>query len=396
MSGFASVRLVAGREVIQKLRSKPYLVFTGLLCAIIIGAGFLNSVVDGGSSKQYRVGVLGPLPQGFEPALQTVAAAFGLDIAVSEGFVGAQSATALRAGTFDAIVDPESGLLTSLKTPDEVLRTAVEVALQRSQALSVGRDLGLSAAQLALLLEPRPVQILVLDPGQAGRDGVGAAVGTASAVLLFISINFFGNYVLMGVVEEKSTGVVEVLLSQVKASQLLAGKVLGIGLAAMAQFAAATLAGLVALKIADVAVPTHVWVGLPVTLLWFIAGFLLYATLFALAGSFVSRQEDAQGASAPISMVFTLAYIGVFTLGSNPDATVTRIVSILPPFAPMLMPVRIAVGSASLGEIALAAILVSLAVVGMLRLAGSVYARTLLHRGARLRWRQALRLRRSA
>ena len=395
MSGIASVRLVAAREVLQKLRSKPFLIFTGLLCAMIIGAGFLNAVVDRGSSKNYRVGVLGPMPQGFEPALQAVATAFGVDIAVSDGLVSAGSAVALREGAFDVIVDPVAGLLTSRKTPDDVLSAAVDAAWQRSQVMTAGRDLGLGDSQLAQLVEPRPIQILALEPGDAGRDGVGVAVGTASAVLLFISINFFGSYVLMGVVEEKSTGVVEVLLSQVKASELLAGKVVGIGVAAMAQFAAAIAAGLIALRIADVSVPTQVWIGLPATLLWFIAGFLLYATLFALAGSFVSRQEDAQGASAPISMVFTLAYIGVFTLGSNPDTTLTRIVSILPPFAPMLMPVRIAVGSAGLGEVALAAILLSLAVVGMLRLAGSVYARTLLHRGARLRWRQALRLRRS-
>ena len=66
---------------------------------------------------------------------------------------------------------------------------------------------------------------------------------------------------------------------------------------------------LVALRISGTTVPSEVWVGLPTTMLWFVCGFVLYSTLYALAGSFVSRQEDAQGAAAPISMVFTAAYI---------------------------------------------------------------------------------------
>ncbi|MGD9705796.1 MAG: ABC transporter permease, partial [Acidimicrobiia bacterium] len=225
-------------------------------------------------------------------------------------------------------------------------------------------------------------------------DVLATTIGMASAVLLFISISTFGGYVLMGVVEEKSTGVVEVLLSHVKPHQLLTGKVLGIGTVAMMQFAAAVAASVVSLRISGATVPTDVWIGLPTTVLWFIGGFVLYSTLFALAGSFVSRQEDAQGAAAPVSMVFLAAYLTVFALGADPDATVTRVLSIVPPFAPLLMPLRMVTGSASVLEIAVAAVLLVLATYLMLRLAGAVFGRTLLHRGSRLQWRQALRTQR--
>jgi len=108
----------------------------------------------------------------------------------------------------------------------------------------------------------------------------------------------------------------------------------------------------------------------------------------------VSRQEDAQGAAAPVSMVFLAAYLTVFALGGIPDATVTRVLSILPPFAPLLMPLRMVTGSASMLEIAVAAILLVAATYAMLRLAGAVFGRTLLHRGSRLHWRQVLRMQR--
>jgi ABC-2 type transport system permease protein len=198
---------------------------------------------------------------------------------------------------------------------------------------------------------------------------------------------------LTGVVEEKTTGVVEVLLGHVRAYQLLTGKVFGIGVVALTQMTATVASALVALRISGGSVPRDVWIGLPTTLLWFLLGFVLYSTLFALAGSFVSRQEDAQGAAAPISLLFTASYFTVFVLGNSPYSGVTRVVSVLPPFAPLLMPLRVSVGAASIFEIVVAAIGLLLATFGMLRLAGRVYGGTLLHRGSRLQWKQALRMR---
>ena len=258
-----------------------------------------------------------------------------------------------------------------------------------AQAADAATSAGLDDAQVSAILDPPPLQSEVIDPDD--EPGIGTLVGFASAVLLFISITTFGNYVLTGVVEEKSTGVVEVLLSHVRAHQLLGGKVLGVGAVALTQFAAAVLAGLVSLRISGVDVPSELWVGLPATIGWFIGGFLLYSTLYALAGSFVSRVEDAQSAAAPISTAFTLGYVLVFTFGADPEGTPARVLSILPPFAPLLMPLRMVTGAASVVEIVVAAVLLVLAVWAMVRLAGSVYSRTLLHRGSRLTWRQALR-----
>jgi len=79
------------------------------------------------------------------------------------------------------------------------------------------------------------------------------------------------------------------------------------------------------------------------------------------------------------------------TVGSDPTSLATRVLSLIPPFAPLLMPLRMVTGAASIVEIVVAAVLLAISVVAMIRLAGSVYARTLLHRGSRLTWRDALR-----
>ena len=393
MSPLAVVGLVMSREIRQRLRSRAFLVSTVLLCVGVLVAGVLNRVLAGDDEPtRYDVATVGAAPEGFDDADAGAAEVVGQRVDVRSVDDRTTADEQLRDGGLDAAIDVGAGQLVSEEAPAGPLVAALDAAWRRVGALHAAQEAGLDDAATDAILSPARLAAARLGADR-DDDGVALAVGFASAIVLFISINAFGGMVLTGVVEEKTTGVVEVLLAHVRAHQLLAGKVLGIGAVAMVQLGAAVASGLIALRISGRTVPGAVWVGLPTTLLWFVGGFILYSTLYALAGSCVSRQEDAQGAAAPISVVFTAAYLTVFALGAEPTGTVTRIVSVLPPFAPLLMPVRIAAGAASVAEIVVAAVLLAAALIGMLRLAGSVYGRTLLHRGSRLRWRQALTMR---
>ena len=383
--------LVARREVIQRVRRRSFLVFTALLVVIVIAGGVLAAVVGDDSATSYDVGVIPDESVGddFTSALTALAGATDITIDTTTFASVGVATDSLEADDVDVIVDLGERTETWQRDIDAQLASLVGAAWQSASAAEAARAAGLDDEQIRTILAPDPLATTIVDPSD--DDVVGLLVGFASAVLLFISITTFGSYVLTGVVEEKSTGVIEVLLSHVRAHQLMAGKVLGIGAVALVQFAAAVVAGLISLRISGIDVPSEIWIGLPATIGWFIGGFLLYSTLFALAGSFVSRMEDAQSAAAPITSAFTIGYILVFTFGSDPTSVAARVLSILPPFAPLLMPLRMVTGAASVIEIVVAAVLLALSVVGMIRLAGSVYARTLLHRGSRLRWRDALR-----
>jgi ABC-2 type transport system permease protein len=394
MSAASRVALVASREIRQRLRSRAFAIFTVILCAAIIGIGVLRSVLDDNGPTVYDVAVTGELTDDVRDTLRAAASAFDVEVRLTM-LTRSNAEAAVRNGDADAALDATGGEIVWDTERSDKLGPMLDAAWTTIEARRLAAQAGLDDAQIDRILSPAPPTDRILEPDD-DDDAVGTVVGMAAAVLLFIMIQSFGGYVLIGVVEEKTTGVVEVLLSHVRAHQLLAGKVFGIGTVAFIQFSAAVAAGLVSLRISGVSVPSQVWVGLPSTILWFVGGYVLYSTLFALAGSFVSRQEDAQGAAAPISLVFTAAYLSVFALASVPRATTTRILSVLPPFAPLLMPLRIATGAASILEIAVAAVLLLAAIYGMLRLAGAVYARTLLHRGSRLRWRQALRMRRES
>jgi ABC-2 type transport system permease protein len=388
MNGRAAVVLVARREIVQRLRGKAFWIFTAVLCVAIVGIGLMNKAVSGDGHTTYDIAVTADAPARLGPALDRAAAVLDARVRITVAEPG-ELAGLLTDGPADAAIDASSGRVEFHREVPGELSRLIDAAWATARAQEEASAAGLGAEETAQILQPAPLERTVLEP-QEDDDDVGRTVGTVSAVLLFLSINLLGSAVLTGVVEEKTTAVVEVLLARVRAHQLLAGKVAGIGFVGLVQLTFAIGAGLVALAISDVSVPDEVWVALPSMVFWFLGGFALYATLFALGGSFVSRQEDAQGAVMPISTFLTAAYILVFAFGSDPGGTAARVLSVLPPFAPLLMPLRIATGSASVLEIALAVALLVGAVVLMLRLAGRIYAHTLLHRGSRLRWRQAL------
>lgn len=397
----STIALVMGREIRQRVRSKSFLVTTGLLVLAVLGAGLLNRIVDD-DPPTYRYAVAGDTPAGFDDAVDAVAAQLEVEFEVVDVAVDDPEAIAraLDDDDLDAVVrvdtgdEGPSGAVISREEPSEQLVEALDLAWRSASSLAAATSAGLSDDELDAVLNPAPLTTEVLEPDD-DDDPVALLTGFVAAVLLFLSISMFGGTVLTGVVEEKSTGVVEVLLAHLRPHQLLIGKVFGITVVALVQFAAAVVAGVVALVLSGRSVPGEVWVALPSSIGWFLGGFVLYSTLFALAGSFVSRQEDAQGAAAPITAIAFAAYLAVFSLGMEPASTATRIVSLLPPFAPLLMPLRMATGSAGALDVALAAALLVAAVYGMLRLTGAVYGRTMLHRGARLRWREALRIARS-
>lgn len=388
MNGWRVVRLVAEREIRLRLRAKSFWIFTAILVVAVVGIGLLNKALAGDDHTTYDIAVTADVPRSFLDSLDATAAALDATVHVTNA-QPAELAGLVEDGTVDAAIDvPGARVDFDGDVPTE-LSQLIDAAWSVSRAHEAALEAGLSATEVAQILEPEPLARNVVDPDD--ESDVGRTVGSVSAVLLFLSINVLGSAVLTGVVEEKTTAVVEVLLARVRAHQLLAGKVAGIGAVGLVQFLFAVGAGLVALGVSGTTVPGAVWVAVPSMLFWFVGGFALYATLFALGGSFVSRQEDAQGAVMPISMFLTAAYIVMFAIGADPGSLVARVLSVLPPFAPLLMPLRIATGSASVVEIAAAVVLLVAAVVLMLRLAGRIYAFTLLHRGARLHWRQALR-----
>jgi ABC-2 type transport system permease protein len=416
LSHLKSIRLIAGREIAERLKGRATWILTGITSVIavvlIVGPTLFSS-----PTKPFVVGLIGPSAQALAPALQATAKASGVDMttmnvaddstARSE-LTPAQSSgrgsrllgqllPSLQGGkaTLDVALRLDTGSAsvefyqTVSPTLAALLRAVVEQVHQRDVLIQNGVPASVAAAAQ----KPEPISTVIVQPASSNLAGRRIAA-LAAGILLYVSVGLFGSAVASGVAQEKTSRTAEVLLAAVTPSDLMTGKVVGIGLVGFAQMAATIGAALVANAVVQSSsVPSEVWVLLPAILLWFALGYTLYAFGYAAAGAIVARQEEVQSVSAPFSVFlvgsFLLTYAGI----ASPDALWFKIVSYLPPLMPILMPARLAVGNVAIWEMPLAILIMLASIYGMARLAGRIYATSLVRGGPRLSWIAALRLR---
>lgn len=232
---------------------------------------------------------------------------------------------------------------------------------------------GISPDTLAALVEPASVENVEL--GQvAGRSADDELVTSVLSLVLFLSVSIYGGMVLTGVIEEKSTRVVEVLLARISPRDLLAGKVLGIGLLGLVQVAVTGVAALLAIGFSDfVDVPAARVSVIAWAVGWFVLGYALIATAYGVLGSLTSRSEDASSVTGPLTVVLIGAYFVSFATIGSPDAVWARAASWFPATAPFAMPNRIAMGAAAWWEPWIAVALTVAAVLALVVLGGRVY-----------------------
>jgi len=384
--------LTARREIRTRMATPTYRIGTILMVVVIVGLTFVIDIVGGGSAQ--RVGLTGEATALAEP-LRATATTLG-DEVETVSVTDARAATRqVRDGSLDVLVASTPGGLRVVvdERLDDGLR-AVLTAVARERALDEQiATLGGDPAEVGRRLAGVRLDVQALDPEEP-YAGERLAIGIVVGILVYVALLLYGQIVAQGVVEEKASRVVELLLSTIHAWQLMAGKVLGIGVVALAQLALLLGAGAVAglatgvLSLpASVAIETFAW-----AVLWFVLGFFLYALLFAAAGALVSRQEDVGGVTTPLTMAIIIPYvIGVSVLPSDPGNGFVALLSVIPLFAPMLMPMRLAIGGVPAVEVVVALVLTVALVLLLVRLTGRIYSNAVRRTGARITVRDALR-----
>lgn len=393
LGSWATVRLVAGRELGVRLRSKVFRITTVALLVLLVGAAVVIDLVGDGDSTE-SVGVTAA-----ESAITAplTAAARSLDVGITTREVP-DEATGLRQvadGDLDALVTASpNGLRVAVKEDLNDEWRAVLAVVARQQVLDNEISvLGGDPARVNEAVAATRVDVTQLDPVPA-HQGERLVLGIAAALLIYMGLMLYGPAVSQGVVEEKSSRVVELLLSTVRPWTLMAGKVLGIGLVALIQMIVLAGGGLVAaLATGALSLPSGEATGTVIwSVVWYVIGFFLYALPFAAVGAMVSRQEDVGGISSPIVLAIVVPWVlGISIVPGDPDNGLIAVLSLLPIFAPVLMPMRIALGVAPVWQLVLSVVL-ALALIGVLiRLTGRIYRNAVLRTGARVSFRDALR-----
>ena len=377
MSGRRAITLVAWREIRERLRSKTFLASTFLILALVGGLAFFQGFAN--PEKTYRVAVTAPAPAGLAAALQRAAQPFD-DANVRLRVVGSAAAgrQLLEDGQVDALLLLSDDRLLFRDNVDPKAAAVADTAVRA----------------LRNELPPSPeLTTGTLHAPEKESDDAATLVAYAGSILLFMSLAFYGQWVISGVVEEKNNRVVEVILSAVRARHLLAGKVIGIGSLGLAQLGlvAGLAAGLLVAGVFDA--PAELGGDMALVIPWFVLGFALYAVAYAVAGALASSQQNAETAGQPVTYALIAVYFaGYATLSSNADGPLASLLTVFPLTAPLVLPARSALVGVPLWQHALALLLALGSIYALVRLAGRIYAQGVLHAGARPQARAAWRL----
>lgn len=393
MSRLHQIGLVARREILERSRSTVFRVMMVVMVLVVAGGIIAVSFINT-DTQPISIGLVGEAVPGLEADIEAVAMSIAQPVDVTSFPTNEDADAALADGTVDVVLKDGATVVTANGASTNttiILSTAVAMAGQRA----AGLELGLSEAELATILQPAPLQHVETD-AQDLDAGVRTAFAFFGAILLFITIMMFGQFVAFGIVEEKQNRVVEVVLSRIDSTSILVGKVLGIGFLGLVQVGAIVLAAIGALlyvgsdvmdglDLSVVGIP-----GLISLIFWFILGYLMFSFIYAMTGATVSRLEDLQSVAIVPVMLLMPGYM-IATISTGYISTWVRVASMVPLWAPVVMPVRIAQGDAAWWEVTLAIGLIAVFLVVTVALSARVYRGAVLRTGGRVKFREALR-----
>jgi ABC-2 type transport system permease protein len=393
MNSRALIRVIAEREFMARVRSRTFGITTVLTVIAIAGYILLQAYVFNKSTTSFDVGFVGTA-QSIAAPVRAEAAGLGVTITVHPYTSAAAGKADVQSGTLDALISG-SGASTTV-----IVQSTVDPAMQ-TVLNDVAREQVLTEYLTRHGLPPSDVEgqlafsvsVIELSPVNAARIEQ-IVIGLLVAGTLYVTLVIYGQLVAAGVIEEKSNRIVEILLSTVRPWQLMMGKITGIGLVAMVQIVIVAGVALVlgsATKL--VSIPTLSVDVVVSGVVWFVLGYLLYALLFASAGSMVSRQEDVASVAMPVILVLVAAWIIALTVAApDPGSTATTVFSFIPLFSPVIMPVRIAAGVVPFWQVAISVVLMIATIYILAAIAGRIYRNSVLRVGGRVKLTDALGL----
>ena len=396
------ITLVAGRELRAHLMKKSTIILTLVLLIAAVGGIIGVKLYTSNQNEGYRLGLKG-VPVAQATGLDKVVASNGEAIEVVD-VSGRETKDVLAddapEGTphVDMVLDVSGSAptVTVEKSVDDAVVSGVTAFLQQAALGQQIATLGGDPAQVASQLSAAKPEVTVLDsPKRDAADfGPRYTILLTIDVLLLFAIMGGGQFIAQGVVEEKSSRIVEILLACVRPSSLLAGKILGIGIASVLTTGVVAVAGVVTAKATGVMpdISLNLDSVLVAMIVWMIVGYAIFAVAFGAAASLVSRQEDVSSVSMPLVMLSMVPYVLSFLMATGDTNSMTfRVLSYVPPFAPFMMPARLVLGVSSWTEqlIALGLALVFLPL--LVRVAAAIYTRAVTRTGARVPLKEVLR-----
>jgi ABC-2 type transport system permease protein len=398
--------VIAKREFLERVRTKWFVAMTILGPILMVALILIPALLAGRGAEGAHVeiidqtGKLGP----------TLVAAFKQDdqhwnaTVVDPATTDEQELARVRTKAINGFIRiPPDGLGTGqiVYRGDNATNQSVGFTLQTTIRGAVlherGVGMNLSDTQLITLLAPPTVRAFHTTGATAGESGGGTfLIGYIIAFILYMVITLYGINVMRSVVTEKTSRVVELMVAATKPRSMMSGKIIGVGGVGLAQVAVWFLFGGIALAYrveilqalgaganAATALPSLSAVQFAVIIAYFILGYLFYSTLYAAIGATVSSEQDSQQAQMPVTMFLVIGMVSMTAITGDPRGSTSAIMTLVPMWSPMLMPLRYILGGATPAEVAMSLGILAVTTVLIARAAAKIYRVGILMYGKR-------------
>ena len=406
--------VIAKRELLERVRSKWFLVMTILWPFLMIGMIVIPALIGGQGTEGAKVVMVDK--SGLE---------LGKSISFQLGLLQKWNITDAPAGADEKalrdkiasneingyiMIPPDaldggeirySGDNASNQSVTVVFTKVAQGAVIQKRA----ERFGLTGSQLYELNKPVNVRVRHTTGEEEGTSGILTfLVGYMIAFFIYIAITLYGVGVMRSVVIEKSSRVVELLVSATTPRAMMSGKILGVGIAGLTQIAVwfgfgalvtsqqdTILGWFGAEPSATSMIPSLTATQLGIVLAFFVLGYLFYSAMYAAVGAMVSNEQDSQQAQMPVTFLLVIGIIAIMAVTNNPRGDTASVMTMVPFWSPMLMPLRYFLGGATLGQVGLSLGILALSTVVVARAAAKIYRVGILMYGKRATLRELVR-----
>lgn len=410
MFDWKRIRLIAGREISTRVAMRSYrisLIVQVLIVALLALSPVLIAKFTGGDDGPTvrHIAVVDTADADASANLSTVLGMLTSDTNTTFEMVDAATKDDAHAlvdsGDADAAVlvqrDGEQLTFDIITEEGNPQTSLVQQLIAASSSIAVADQIqqsGLTDTEVSQIFMPPTLELTAADPDATEDDSdttsdvVNYVIAYASTIIIFIFVVLYGQWIAQGVVEEKASRIMEIMVNAATPRDLLAGKVIGIMITALMQFIPIVLtAGIIASlqeqigsllgvpkdQLFDFDFASVAWSSIGWFTLYFILGFLLYGALYAGVGSLVSRQEEVATAVAPMTTVMMVGYFAALLSLGNPDGPIARIAFLFPGTSVFVAMLRLVMGNPQPWEIAVSIIGLVIFIVLAVLLAARLY-----------------------
>ncbi|MCC6705261.1 MAG: ABC transporter permease [Thermomicrobiales bacterium] len=419
------ILLIARREWKERVRQRSFRVATLINLVVILIAASVPTVIAYFQDDTTGSTTVAVIDEAGVNAIEQLTPYVSIDTSGDSielraaDFAASEANQRVESGDVDAVLtvrrDADEQLAFEYVNEDGEFDATARLVISGLAALSFSDRLiqaGVTEEQIASASAAPSFTIAASSGDTAESDsdeivGTKLAIAFISAIIMFMAIQLYGTWIAQGVVEEKANRIMEIMINAATPRDLLAGKVIGIGLAGLSQLIPMLLVGGLAFGLQprigrafDVDTASVFGnidfraVGLTAVggfLIYFAVGFILYASLYAGVASMLSRQEDLNSAVGPLMIFMMVGYISAFLVLPVPDSLFARIVSIFPLTSPFTMAGRMVVTDVPAWELALSiGLLILAAILGVL-IASRIYRIGVLMYGQKPSFREVFR-----